>query len=643
MGKINDKLWRFSAIPGIEESSFNKVLEKFYDFGIAGLVRENVQNSLDGKLPGINEPVKITIRTGKVKDEEIPGLGEIKERILCLEGRNSYTRETIDYMKNKMNVQLVPYISFEDENTKGLAGAKNGQSNSDKDTWSVYAYNKGVHSEDSDDDHEKSRGGSHGIGKIASNAASDLYMMYFANCDEDGNRHLGGTVQLIEHKYEDKYYRSTGYFTNIKQLDDTTTKFYPFENNFGGIFSKDTRGLKIIIPFLRSQFNDEKEIIKSICDNFFIAVLQNKLIVNVNDKIIDKTTIEDYILNNEYYVQETSEIKEEFTPLYFTTYKNIVPRELSIKDRENEYEFMLYFNYDEEITKGRVGIIRTIGMKIEDKKIIGNANKPFNAVLIPKSIIEDSFLKSLENESHTELTFEHIKDQKLQKNAKRFLNNLAKEIAKVIEEEMNKNNPTDGKMNTSDILYVIDNQFKQQLSKSINRVKLKSGIKEKEIIEITTRAKKEKTDSKNSKETEHKKKEKKQKAVKKITKEDPTTNTEDIEKNSVFKTKPDVVERLIINNQEYLKFDFTEAKEVKKATYCDISLSEVDGSGDQSKDTFDLNGNYQSVIDRASGRELKVIKNKIKDASINKGIVQLQISTKENYNKALKFIYYVEV
>ena len=208
---------------------------------------------------------------------------------------------------------------------------------------------------------------------------------------------------------------------------------------------------------------------------------------------------------------------------------------------------------------------------------------------------------------------------------------------------MNKNNPTDGKMNTSDILYVIDNQFKQQLSKSINRVKLKSGIKEKEIIEITPRAKKEKTDSKNSKETEHKKKEKKQKAVKKITKEDPTTNTEDIEKNSVFKTKPDVVERLIINNQEYLKFDFTEAKEVKKATYCDISLSEVDGSGDQSKDTFDLNGNYQSVIDRASGRELKVIKNKIKDASINKGIVQLQISTKENYNKALKFIYYVEV
>ena len=38
-------------------------------------------------------------------------------------------------------------------------------------------------------------------------------MMYFANCDADGNKHLGGTVQLIEHKFGDSHYRSTGYFT----------------------------------------------------------------------------------------------------------------------------------------------------------------------------------------------------------------------------------------------------------------------------------------------------------------------------------------------------------------------------------------------------------------------------------------------
>ena len=75
-------------------------------------------------------------------------------------------------------------------------------------------------------------------------------MMYFANCDAEGNKHLGGTVQLIEHKYKDNYYRSTGYFTDIKHIDQNKTKFYPYENTFNEVFEKNTRGLKIIIPFL---------------------------------------------------------------------------------------------------------------------------------------------------------------------------------------------------------------------------------------------------------------------------------------------------------------------------------------------------------------------------------------------------------
>ena len=203
-------LWKFSSIPCIEESTFNKILERFYNFGISGLVRENIQNSLDGKIPGETKPVVVTIKTGTIKKENIPGLEEIKNRINCLEGRNSYTKETIQHMKNKMNDEIINYISFEDYNTKGLKGAKNGQSTNKEDTWSIYAYNKGVHTEEEDETLEKSRGGSHGIGKIESNAASELYMMYFANCDEEGNKHLGGTVQLIEHKYEDNYYRSTG-------------------------------------------------------------------------------------------------------------------------------------------------------------------------------------------------------------------------------------------------------------------------------------------------------------------------------------------------------------------------------------------------------------------------------------------------
>lgn len=641
MISIKDKnLWKFSSIPGIEESTFNKVLEKFYDLGISGLVRENVQNSLDGKLPGSNEAVIVTIKTGKINKEFIPGLEDIKERIACLQGRNSYTKETVEHMQNKMNAEEVDYISFEDSNTKGLTGAKNGQSDSKKDTWGIYAYNKGVHSEEEDAAVEKSRGGSHGIGKIASNAASELHMMYFANCDAEGNKHLGGTVQLIEHKYKDNYYRSTGYFTDIKHIDQNKTKFYPYENTFNEVFEKNTRGLKIIIPFLREQFNNEKEIIKSICDSFFIAILEKKLEVVVNDKIINSKTIEKYIKNKDYYIQEVSEIKDEFTPLYLNTYKNIEEREIQIQDTKDKYNFKLYFNYDEEIPKGRVAIIRTIGMKIEDKKVKGNVNKPFNAVLIPESTKEDAFLKSLENESHTELTFEHIKDQVLQRNAKRFINNISKEIAKIIEGEIKKNNPTDGVMDTKDILYVVESQFKKDLSQTIATVKLNKGNKE------TTISKVKEDIPKKEKKKKDEKKPKKNKPLKKVMKDrsEEDLDGESKEKLDRYSTYPDMVERLIIGNKEFVKFDFNGSDEIKKAKVCDIALSVVDGMGDECSNVeFDMNNNYEAAIDKATGKACKIDNNLIKDVKIIKGIAQIELRLKANYNKALKFVYYVEV
>ena len=642
----NKSLWKFSVIPGIEESTFNKVLERFYDLGISGLVRENIQNSLDGKIPGETEPVIVTIKTGKVNKNDIPGLDNIKERIECLVGHNSYTKETIEHMQNKMNQDEVDYISFEDYNTKGLRGAKNGQSYRPEDTWGIYAYNKGVHSEEEDSTLEKSKGGSHGIGKIASNAASELHMMYFANCDDEGDKHLGGTVQLIEHKYKDKYYRSTGYFTDIKKIENNEERFYPYENTFSEIFKKDTRGLKIIIPFLREQFNNEVDIIKSICDSFFIAILENKLEVIVNDKNINSKTIKKYIENKKYYNQDISEMKEEFTPLYLSTYTKKKPMQVTIEDTKDKYNFNLYFNYDESIPKGRVAIIRTIGMKIEDKKVKGNVNKPFNAVLIPDSTKEDAFLKSLENESHTQLSFEHIKDQKLQRNAKRFINNISKVMTKIIEDEIKKSNPTDGMMDTDDVLYYVESQFKQELADSLGTVKLNNGDKDKTVVKVEQDIPK----KKDPKDKEKKDKEKKKplKKVKKKPRNDESDTEQEVnevspEKLTTYSAHPDRVERLIIRDKEYVKFDFTDTDEMKKVKLCDITLSVVDGMGQEYDNEFNMKDNYEYVIDKATGRKCKIENNLIKDVKVVKGNVQIELKLKENYNKALKFMYYVEV
>src|SRR5690625_3769929 len=106
--------------------------------GIKGLVRENIQNSLDATID--DHPVVVNIELGKMHKYEVPGIQDIERRISALKGFNSYTRETISHMQKKIKEEDIYYITFEDMNTKGLTGANKGQAGTVNDTWNVYAY-----------------------------------------------------------------------------------------------------------------------------------------------------------------------------------------------------------------------------------------------------------------------------------------------------------------------------------------------------------------------------------------------------------------------------------------------------------------------------------------------------------------------
>jgi hypothetical protein len=336
--------------------------------------------------------------------------------------------------------------------------------------------------------------------------------------------------------------------------------------------------------------------------------------------------------------------------LYFDTYKNIEPRKVTISAGVNiNYEFDLYFNYNENIVKGRVGIIRTIGMKIEDKKIKGNVNKPFNAILMPSSSKEDVFLKSLENESHTAISFDHIKDLITQKIAKTFIRNIDKEISRILEAEIKKNNPTDGVIDTKDILYIVESQFKKELSKNISTVKLSEGTKkETEIVKTTTPinklVNKRKTGIEESTKDRGKSDgtEKKKRQPKKVKDKKPNEVREG-KKKVRYATYPDTVERIIIGNKEFIKFNFSESNELKKEKICDIIFAIVDGMGNEYEDEFNAKENYSYATDKTSGESCKLEKDRVTNLEIKKGMVQIELGLKGNFNKALKFVYYVEV
>ena len=65
--------------------------------------------------------------------------------------------------------------------------------------------------------------------------------------------------------------------------------------------------------------------------------------------------------------------------------------------------------------------------------------------------------------------------------------------------------------------------------------------------------------------------------------------------------------------------------------------------GQECTGEFSMKDSYEYVLDKSTGNKLSIEENLIKDIKINKGVAQIELKLKEQYNKALKFVYYVEV
>jgi hypothetical protein len=620
--------WHFNSSNTIEDVIFNPILERFFKYGVQGLVRENIQNSLDARLDS-NQPVIVEINTGNHTKGDIPLFDTISGRIKSLTGGNEYTRETIKDMIAHLDDSKFGYISFEDENTKGLTGSRYGYPYDPGCNYNAYAYTKGLHVEDSDRALEGKRGGSHGVGKIASNAASYFYTMFFANCDEFGVQTLGGTIQLIDHKFENAIYRSTGYF-----VGGANDRFEALINrDFSQIFTKNNRGLKIVVPFFRSQFNDEREIIKTVVDSFLIALKNDSLICRVNGYEISKNTVDDIIQNPTYFDESDIDNDKYFTKLYNKTLLTPYNEQITIRMKQNDYRFNLYLTVDENISNGRTGIFRTVGMKIEDRKIHGYSQKPYNAVLISDNSDCDTFLKSLENESHKKLDYEHFKNNELREDAKKFLSLLNTEMRRIIDLETRKLYPDEEKMDTQDILFELDNTFKHELDKKYSPINI--GGKEEPRIILKVNPTPEEGESAGKKGKRNGQGDFPYKRVKK------TFGDKGIK--SYVQVPNSLVKRIQIGNVEKLIINLPEFDKITDSNNYNLLISVVDGMGEEMTKELHLNNTYYSIKDEISGKNLLLDMYSIKNIEVKDSKSSLSLNIREQNIKYYKFKYYIEV
>ena len=133
--------------------------------------------------------------------------------------------------------------------------------------------------------------------------------------------------------------------------------------------------------------------------------------------------------------------------------------------------------------------------------------------------------------------------------------------------------------------------------------------------------------------------------IKRTRRNNPTGTADELEESSTetYSVSPNLVERLIVKNNEFIQFNFKGIPELKTTTSCNLSFNLIDGMGEEYKDEFKLKENYAGVIDNYTGSGCVIENESIKNISIKDGMVKLKLDLKPNYNRALKFVYYVEV
>ncbi len=496
--------WHFPRKERCSNYAPDELLQTFNEYKLSGLVRENIQNSLDARHPDCS-CVKVCISTGSIATDALPHIHELQSHIAVLQGKNEQITKKIAVMQQVMAQAESRYISFEDSNTTGLSS----------ENWEAYAYSKGWHPTLDSREDERRRGGSHGVGKIASNAASELNLAYFINRNETSSQY-GATAELIDHSLEGYNHDRTGLLAirreeraglfGLKKKGESITISAIDNILTHPLFQKSERGLKIVIPFVRPSYfdlnqtkkqkserpiDDTRQLIRAVCDSFFIALLKGELAVDINGCMLDQTTLHEHISDEAFFpldFHSSSKKKNtNYTRYYVQAYESGTSFPIEVKDKVGTIHRFTYHLWQESsIASGCSSVIRRMGMSVHSSPF-SCTHHPLCGVLIPDSHDEDTFLKSMENKSHTQLDPKMLDERKEQENARRFLNMLQKAVAECINRQLLSDVAESEELDTSDIFYSRSTRgISSVLRKAKKQVKPKSKVMTMSAVGETT-------------------------------------------------------------------------------------------------------------------------------------------------------------
>lgn len=384
------------------------------------IARECAQNTLDAVDKSIGKAeLYFDLRTISI------------DKLPCLPGLDGVFKSCQEYRPNDKKISSycekgsqivsqaeIPVLIISDYNTTGLTG-------SDTDVegkW--YGLIKSEGSSNKDDD----AGGSFGIGKAAPVAASLLRTVYYSTKTNNGYAFQGVSLQPTHKTPEGQSTQSVGYigYYNDSPADDEN--YFPavrVKSEIPAFFLREKVGTSIFVPGYAAANNWARNISVSLLNDFWLAILRNKIAFKIGDTIIDSSNVKEQI--------EKLKHTDGFTAYrYFQAYEKGTCFEVPQKEIGS---FNLYLLEEEEFQDREVSYMRLNSMLIyKDSNF--KFRKNFTGLFVCDDKEGNKILRAMEPPKHDEWQPKRLKTCYPELNGQKILDSIRKLINKKLKELM---------------------------------------------------------------------------------------------------------------------------------------------------------------------------------------------------------------
>ena len=392
--------WHFGNEGGIDIGPNDPIHETFKGNVYYSIVRESIQNSLDA-VNNDREPVKVNFSFFEISRIDFPNLFEIEEHIKQCQtyyhdndNADRLFKDMLYYLngdiEGKKRLKLT-CMRISDYNTVGMR-----YDNSDtKSSFYAFLRAAGVTVKSN-----QGAGGSFGFGKGAYFALSPIKSLVVSSMNSARNMYFEGATRLTTHKNN-----SRNKLTAYGFYDANSGEPVQDVNSIPNIFKREEIGTDINIIGLWDEQSRKSIMIKSVLNNFWLAIFKNKLMVQIDDIVIEKSNLEQVIeeyFEGEYESGTPGEIETWNPKSYFKAVKYAkTTNQFQLFETELETlgNVKLYV-YLEKGLPNRTSYFRKPKMvvfKRTNRKING-----YSAVFICESDKGNELLRLMENPAHNE-------------------------------------------------------------------------------------------------------------------------------------------------------------------------------------------------------------------------------------------------